>query len=621
MFSTLRAKLLSAFALITSFTVLVGYFGLATAEKTSELVATLTEDVAPAIDSAHQIRNHFVVVLWANSRGVLATLNRQLQARHEQHRLHDEAWKDIDGALLARAGQPSAVEAKQGWDRLESTARAYRPFSASIWVALEKDDAEEAQRLISVAGATREAFLTATEELVALERGRLAKSEAAAIAQRDLERKVIGGVTLLATLAALGLALLITRAITKPVMELRVVAERLARGDFEQEIKHVGSDEIGALADSFRKTTQVLRAAISDLKLLIVAAQTGSLATRVEADKYSGGFAELVSGMNLVLTGVAAPIAEANRVLARLAASDLTARSESSFEGDYRDMLDSLQQATENLRSSMLQVASASTQVASASEQIAASSQSVAQGASEQANALAESTSALTQMSVTTTRNAASALQANTLAADASQKSKAGVQAIYGMSAAMGKIRVASEGTAAIIREINEIAFQTNLLALNAAVEAARAGDAGRGFAVVADEVRTLATRSKEAALKTESLIGDSMALTREGEAISLQVSATLAEIVRSVASVSELVSHISLASQEQAQGIQQSQQALRQVDQATQMAAASAEQTSSAAEELAGQSQELAALVGRFELGSSIGRRAPVIPLRRRSA
>ena len=50
------------------------------------------------------------------------------------------------------------------------------------------------------------------------------------------------------------------------------------------------------------------------------------------------------------------------------------------------------------------------------------------------------------------------------------------------------------------VSQIGSIADQTNLLALNAAIEAARAGDAGRGFAVVAEEVRKLAEDSNVAA-------------------------------------------------------------------------------------------------------------------------
>lgn len=67
----------------------------------------------------------------------------------------------------------------------------------------------------------------------------------------------------------------------------------------------------------------------------------------------------------------------------------------------------------------------------------------------------------------------------------------------------------ASKQVGQIIGMIKAIAGQTNLLALNAAIEAARAGQAGRGFAVVADEVRKLADQSRAAAQDIGQIVND----------------------------------------------------------------------------------------------------------------
>jgi methyl-accepting chemotaxis protein len=604
MLTSLKSKLLSGFAAMALLTLIVGSFGLYSGNRMGVALGALAEDVAPAIDEVNQLHSSFLAVLLSKSRAIWAQEAGFTDLRNAARRDRDEAFREIDRIIAKRDEAPMAKEEEPIWRELKHRLAAYRPSEERIWQRVERGDIPGAEAEIISSASDRDAFLKVTESLITIERERLKKQQTEVEATRTTATTLIVVVTMLAVVAAVAFGSFITGAITRPIFEMQRAARRLADGDFDQEIHYRSSDEVGALADSLRQTTEVLRCATADVRKLIEAAQRGQLSRRVEADRYHGGFSQLLWGMNSLLEEVSVPLQETNRVLTKIAARDLTVRSSVSFDGEYRSMMASLDTATTNLQTSLLQVAAASERVASTSSEIASSSQSVAQGATEQASALEESVAALSQMAEATKRNAESALQADVLAAAARQKSGEGEGAMQQLTQAMSKIRGAAEGTAAIIRDINEIAFQINLLALNAAVEAARAGEAGRGFAVVADEVRNLAQRSKDAANKTEALISDSMGLTREGEAISSRVSATLAEIVGSVSRVSEIVSLISTASNEQAEGIAQTQRAMKQMDQTTQLAAASSEQTSSAAQELASQSQELASLVANFNLG-----------------
>jgi methyl-accepting chemotaxis protein len=314
------------------------------------------------------------------------------------------------------------------------------------------------------------------------------------------------------------------------------------------------------------------------------------------------------------------------QVAQEMAQGNLTTGITNKYEGDYKAIADNLNRAVRSTHDALARVAESVEQVSSATRQIASSSQSVAQGASEQASSLEETSSSLEEIASMTRQNADNTMQAKTLAQSTKEAAEKGGGAMQRMTDAMGKIRAASEGTAQIIKDINEIAFQTNLLALNAAVEAARAGDAGRGFAVVAEEVRNLALRSKEAAQKTEDLIKEAVSHAENGRVISDDVATNLNDIVSSVGKVNDIVTEIAIASQEQSRGIEQVNKTVSEMDKVVQAAAANAEESSSAAEELSGQAEEMATLVGRFELHREKGlgkatralpARAPDVPLK----
>lgn len=60
-----------------------------------------------------------------------------------------------------------------------------------------------------------------------------------------------------------------------------------------------------------------------------------------------------------------------------------------------------------------------------------------------------------------------------------------------------------------LAQAIQSIADQTNLLSLNASIEAARAGEEGRGFGVVASEIASLATQSTQTGANIVAIVDD----------------------------------------------------------------------------------------------------------------
>ncbi len=102
-----------------------------------------------------------------------------------------------------------------------------------------------------------------------------------------------------------------------------------------------------------------------------------------------------------------------------------------------------------------------------------------------------------------------------------------------------------------VMRLITDIAEQTNLLALNATIEAARAGNAGRGFAVVASEVKALAGQTAKATEDIAAQIsGMQQATMRSIEAIGA--------IERTIRNIGEISGAIAAAVTEQGAATQE---------------------------------------------------------------
>jgi methyl-accepting chemotaxis protein len=248
------------------------------------------------------------------------------------------------------------------------------------------------------------------------------------------------------------------------------------------------------------------------------------------------------------------------------------------------------------------QVTESAAQFNEGSRVIAQSSQSLAQGAQTQSASVQEMTAAIESLAASVHRVRENAQEADRVARDASKLAEQGGSAVKRSIEAMDLIRSTSQKIGEIIQVVSDIAGQTNLLALNAAIEAARAGEHGMGFAVVADEVRKLAERSNQAAREISSLIRESAKQVDKGAQLSDETGDALSQIIKGVETTAAQIAQIAAGTVEQAGNAQEVSRAIQNVAQVTEQAAAGSEEMASSSEELGAQACALRELVERFK-------------------
>jgi methyl-accepting chemotaxis protein len=321
--------------------------------------------------------------------------------------------------------------------------------------------------------------------------------------------------------------------------------DRISKGDIPPKITDTYNGDFNEIKNNLNNCIDNIHALVADTDLLAKAAVEGKLSVRAEASKHQGDYRRIIDGVNQTLDSVMEPIHEAASVLEKVAAQDLTIRVEGKYRGDHAAIKDNINLMGTDLRSSIQQIAQSASVLASASEQLTASSHQMAGNAEETATQANVVSAAAEQVSKNVSVVATGAEQMQTSireiarsANEAAKIAKNAVRAAETTNNTIGKLGESSLEIGKVIKVITSIAQQTNLLALNATIEAARAGEAGKGFAVVANEVKELA---KETAKATED-IGQKIEAIQSDTKGAVQAIAEIGSVINQVNDISNTI-------------------------------------------------------------------------------
>ncbi len=143
------------------------------------------------------------------------------------------------------------------------------------------------------------------------------------------------GISVVCTVAALGMLGVLARSITRPLHNAVRISHKIADGDLPPKIEVNSQDETGLLLSAMAQMTTKIRDVMKETERLVRDIQEGKLDSRGNAEAYKGGWRDIVVGINSVIDAFITPFNMTTAYLEQIAQGDIPERITRQYTGDF----------------------------------------------------------------------------------------------------------------------------------------------------------------------------------------------------------------------------------------------------------------------------------------------
>ena len=373
-------KLIGGFVVVAAIAGLIGWMGIQQMGKIDSEDALLYERMTVPIAKLQGLTNAFQRSRINLASAVLATDPTEVAS--QVSRANDRTKEIVE---LSAEYEKLIVsdEMRKAFAEFQETRRTFLPLRERVFGLVNAGKRQEAAALF-----LGECYKAAQDEQAAIQKMvdmkvKDAKAKADAnTATYQSARTTMLVLVVVGMLLAIGLGWVLSTSITKPLNQGVAMMQELAKGHLGSRLRLGRKDEIGVLADAMdgfaddlqvnvvgvmqkvaagdlssesvakdtqdeitptlQKTITALRGLVAEAAVLSKAAVEGKLATRGNAEKFQGGYRQIVQGVNDTLDAVIGPLNVAAEYVDRISKGDIPPKITDNYNGDFNEIKNNL---------------------------------------------------------------------------------------------------------------------------------------------------------------------------------------------------------------------------------------------------------------------------------------